>query len=362
MLQNNWAAIHNPGALPIDGAEGEWLRDQWHKEKKKKALVAARVMPAAGVICGGVATKQVVEHPNKAVDRIRKENAAWLKGSEVAKEKAPILAAASLKDKETGKKKPGAGGCDVELLKKVHAALKDTKNSNYGLQHCALIGSNTPGHLGMDKDPVLKGLFAHMKKRPDPEALYLAKVLKIPPVGTPAATVANETTAIADIRKRNEEWLKSVGMEDAVVKGGKKPDKRDDVLAMAKKAYPEYEKPTALGVSGGAIKSAPTNSWGPTTPANPAAIKAQRVASAEALWPAPAPALKKTQDTELARIRKECAAYPKDSGESYVMDDFEHAHEQPHSAYYGGYHDAYGGGCVYAPVQHTAQPMSYQYY
>ena len=164
--QNNWAAIHNPGSLPIDGAEGEWLRDQWHKEKKKKAAAAAKVMPggpAAGVIVMGVATKTIVENPNKAVERIRKENAAWLKSTEEAKEKAPLLAAASLKDKEA---KPGAAGCDKDLLAKVHKALKDTKDVNYGLAHPAIACSNTPGHNGLEKDPILKGLLGHMKSEP----------------------------------------------------------------------------------------------------------------------------------------------------------------------------------------------------
>jgi hypothetical protein len=247
--------------LPIDGAEGEWLRDQWHKEKKKKAAAAAKVMPggpAAGVIVMGVATKTIVENPNKAVERIRKENAAWLKSTEEAKEKAPLLAAASLKDKEA---KPGAAGCDKDLLAKVHKALKDTKDVNYGLAHPAIACSNTPGHNGLEKDPILKGLLGHMKsepasqpasqlatlstcpaflffpsscssrsslplaepndlsayrtyrpvalplpptERPDPQKIYLEKLLKIPPAGTPAAAITKEADAIADIRKRNQ--------------------------------------------------------------------------------------------------------------------------------------------------------------
>jgi hypothetical protein len=157
-------------------------------------------------------------------------------------------------------------------------------------------------------------------------------------------------------------------MEDAVMKGGAKPEKRDDVLAMAKKAYPEYEKPNALGTCGGQVKVAPTNSWGPPTPAAPAALKAQRQASAQALWPAPAPALKKTQDAELARIHKECSAYSHDG-----VDDFVHAHESPSPE--GGYtypyaydYNAYGGqygAQVHAPVQQQQQqqqPVSYSYY
>ena len=90
-----------------------------------------------------------------------------------------------------------------------------------------------------------------------------------------------------------------MGIESATMKGVTKPEKRDDLLALAKKSYPEYEKPNGLGVCGGQLKVAPTNSWGPPTPAT---TKAQRAASAQALWPAPAPALKKTQDTELARL------------------------------------------------------------
>ena len=125
-------------------------------------------------------------------------------------------------------------------------------------------------------------------------------------------------------------WLKSVGMEDAKMKGGAKPEKRDDLLALSKKGFPEYEKPNNLGVCGGQVKVAPTNSWGAAATA-PATIKAQREASAQALWPAPAPALKKTQDTELARIHKECAAYEKIAGTH--VDGFIHAHESPHSAY-----------------------------
>jgi hypothetical protein len=163
VLQNNWAAIHNPGSLPIDGAEGEWLRDQWHKEKKKKDAAAKKVVaggPAAGINVMGVATKTLVENPNKAVERIRKENEAWLKSTDEAKEKAPILAAASLKDKEG---KEGATGCDKELLAKVHKVLKDTKDVNYGLAHCAIACSNTPGHNGLEKDPLLKGLLGHLK-------------------------------------------------------------------------------------------------------------------------------------------------------------------------------------------------------
>lgn len=139
------------------------MRDQWHKEKKKKDAAAKAVVaggPAVGVNVMGIATKTLVENPNKAVERIRKENQAWLKSSEEAKEKAPILASASLKDKEG---KEGAAGCDQELLKKVHKALKDPKNVNYGLAHSAIACSNTPGHSGLAKDPLLKGLLAHMK-------------------------------------------------------------------------------------------------------------------------------------------------------------------------------------------------------
>lgn len=199
--------------------------------------------------------------------------------------------------------------------------------------------------------------------------------------------MANEAVAIADIRKRNEvrqliasdiaaaqdccgcvehcttrqksfllltrtccmrrpgsgtllqAWLKSVGMEDAKLKGGAKPEKRDDLLALAKKGFPEYEKPSALAVCGGQVKVAPTNSWG--TPATaPATIKAQREASAQALWPAPAPALKKTQDTELARIHKECEAYEK-VADTHV-DAFVYAHESPHSAYPQAHSYEYG--------------------
>lgn len=149
--------------MPIDGAEAEWLRDQWHKEKKKKDAAAKKIVaggPAAGVNVMGTATKTHVENPNKAVERIRKENEAWLKSSEEAKEKAPILAAAHVKDKD---QKEGPAGCDTELMKKVYAMLKDTKNVNYGLAHPALACSNTVGHNGLEKDPILKGLHAHMK-------------------------------------------------------------------------------------------------------------------------------------------------------------------------------------------------------
>lgn len=129
---------------------------------------------------------------------------------------------------------------------------------------------------------------------------------------------------------KSQAWLQSVGIEATVMKGAK-PEKRDDLLALAKKGYPEYEKPNALGACGGQVKVAPTNSWAPPTSAT---TKAQRVASAQALWPAPAPALKKTQDAELARIHKECEAYQKDEATS--IDGFIVAHEAGlrHSVYY----------------------------
>ena len=121
------------------------------------------------------------------------------------------------------------------------------------------------------------------------------------------------------------------------MKGGAKPEKRDDLVALSKKGFPEYEKPSALGGCGGQVKVTPTNSW---TPSATATAKAQRAASAQALWPAPAPALKKTQDAELARIHKECEAYEKDAGPH--IDGFIHAHENPHSAYEHTYLHGHG--------------------
>ena len=206
---------------------------------------------------------------------------------------------------------------------------------NYGINHCALASSGTFGHLGLDKDPILKGVFAHLKKRPDPSVAYLAKLLKLP-APPPAWNPATEAAAITGIRERNAKWLKSVGAEGAEL--GAKAEKRDDVLDMAKKKFPEYEKPSALGACGGQIKTAPTNSWGPTPPAaTPATLKKAREASAQALWPAPAPALKKTQDTELARIHKECEAWDA-SGEAggRYTDQFVAAHDPQPVYYYDG--------------------------
>jgi hypothetical protein len=157
-------------------------------------------------------------------------------------------------------------------------------------------------------------------------------------------------------------WLKSAGMEDATMKGGAKPAKRDDLLALAKKGFPEYEKPNSLGVCGGQVKVAPTNSWGPPAAATPATLKVQLTASAQALWPAPSPALKKTQDAELARIHKECEAYQKDAGSR--VDSFIYAHERPHSAYEQANSYTYGtvgqqqhmmyGNHAHVPIQQTA--------
>jgi hypothetical protein len=59
-----------------------------------------------------------------------------------------------------------------------------------------------------------------------------------------------------------------------------------------------------MGSCGGQLKVTPTSTAAAVT------ARSAWVASANALWPAPpAPALKKQQDTELARIHKECAAY-----------------------------------------------------
>ena len=188
---HNWAAVHNPGALPPDGAEREWLRDQWHKEKKKKAAAAANAKavpggPAAGVAVMGVATKTIVENEKKAVDRIRKENAAWLKGSEVAKEAAPLLAAKSLKDKE---RSPAGGAAkkdwDADLLTAVHKALKDPKNvrknpaaaHNPGVGMCLLKNARLAGELR--HQPLCAGELRHLRPpRPgqgsDPEGRLCA--------------------------------------------------------------------------------------------------------------------------------------------------------------------------------------------
>ena len=66
---------------------------------------------------------------------------------------------------------------------------------NYGINHCALASSGTFGHLGLDKDPILKGVFAHLKKRPDPSVAYLAKLLKLP-APPPAWNPATEAAAV----------------------------------------------------------------------------------------------------------------------------------------------------------------------
>jgi hypothetical protein len=298
----DWARVHNPGALPIDGGQEEWLRDQWFKEKvkKEKAKVAlATMIPAA-----------MVQAEKDALARISKENAAWLKGDAEAKEKAPLFSAATAKDKGRGEK-----DMDEDLLRKLLKNFSDPKESWYGIKHGALAGF-------VDTDPLMKGVFAMMKVATrDPNVAFLKKALKIPAAGT----VAAETAELNAIRKRNETWLKSVGGE--LTKGGK-VEKRADVLAMAKKGFPDFEKPTALATSGGNIKVTPTNSAAATS------ATAARVASVNTLWPPPAPALKKLQDTELARIHKDNLAFEKTQRDpvGYFVD----AHEQvsPAGLYY----------------------------
>ena len=278
----DWARVHNPGALPVDGAQDEWLRDQWFKEKKKKAAAKAKLstlIPASQL-----------QTEKAAMDRIAKENAAWLK-TEQGKEQAELVKAQNLKDK--GRKEKDL---DEDLLKALLKNFSDPKEGYYGMKHGGLAGF-------IDKDPIMKGLFKHLKTPTrDPQVAFLKKALKIPAAGTAAA----EKVAIEKIRVTNEKWLKSMGAEFGT--GGSKPQKREDIMAMAKKGFPEYEKPNAMGTSGGQLKVAPTNS----SASKSAAFTRQ--ASANALWPPPSAALKKVEDAELARIHKENVAYDKKYG------------------------------------------------
>jgi hypothetical protein len=217
---HDWARVHNPGALPVDGAQQEWLLDQWHKAKKKKAADKAKLV--------AMAPATLLQTEKLAIERIRKENAAWLgkgSGGGGGEERAELVRAAAVKDLGRGERV-----LDPELLQKLLKNFKDTKESWYGLKHGALEGF-------LDKDPLLKGLFTHLKKpKRDPNVEFINKYLKLPATGTMAA----EAAEVQKIRERNAAWLRSMGAElgGGGDGGAKQPEKRADVLAMAKKGFP----------------------------------------------------------------------------------------------------------------------------